>query len=324
MNHHVTICIGTLGQGIWRSTDSGNTWERVRQGLYSESAVRSLVVHPQDASTIYAGVDDGIYRSTDQGESWEHLESPMDDIPIWALAIDPADPNILFAGTRPAALFRSKNAGKTWDKLAVDIAAECPNVRIPRVTALVVDPLEPRNIWAGIEVDGVRRSRDGGDTWDTVTGGITDPDIHNLTITVGPPKTLLTITPREIFASTDDGVTWEPVDAGRQVAIPYCRAVAIKSDDPQVLYLGNGESAFGGTGALHRSRDRGQTWEALSLPVTPNGTVWDLATHASDPNFLLASTVNGQVFCSADAGASWSKLNREFGEVHALAWVANS
>jgi hypothetical protein len=48
-----------------------------------------------------------------------------------------------------------------------------------------------------------------------------------------------------------------------------------------------------------------------------------LATHASDPNFLLASTVNGQVFCSADAGASWTKFNREFGEVHALAWVAN-
>ena len=323
MNDHVTICIGTLGQGIWRSTDSGNTWERVRQGLYSESAVRSLVVHPQDASLIFAGVDDGIYRSTDQGESWEQLESPMNDIPIWSLAIDPIDPNTLFAGTRPAALFRSKDGGKTWINLAADIAKECPNVRIPRVTALVVDPVEPQNIWAGIEVDGVRRSRDGGDTWDTVTGGISDPDIHNLAITVGPPKTLLTITPREIFASTDDGVTWEPVGAGQQMSMPYCRAVAIKTDDPQVLYLGNGESAFGGRGALHRSRDRGQTWETLPLTVAPNGTIWNLATHASDPNFLLASTVNGQVFCSVDAGASWSKFNREFGEVHALAWVAN-
>jgi photosystem II stability/assembly factor-like uncharacterized protein len=186
-----------------------------------------------------------------------------------------------------------------------------------------VDPLEPHHIWAGIEVDGVRRSQDGGDTWTKVTGGITDPDIHNLAITIGPPKTLLTITPREIFASTDDGVSWEAVKASQQVSIPYCRAVAVKTDDPQVLYLGNGESAFGGRGALHRSRDRGRTWESLPLPVVPNGTVWDLATHASDPNFLMASTVNGQVFCSDDAGASWSKLPREFGEVHALAWVAN-
>jgi photosystem II stability/assembly factor-like uncharacterized protein len=323
MNPQITMCIGTLGQGIWRSTDSGKSWERVRQELYSESAVRALVAHPEDSSIIYAGVDDGIYRSTDQGKRWERLESPMNETPIWSLAIDPADPNTLFAGTRPAALFRSKDAGRTWTQLAVDIAAECPNVRIPRVTALVVDPLDPHNVWAGIEVDGVRRSRDGGDTWEVVTGGITDADIHNLAISVGPPKTLLTITPREIFISTDDGDTWEPAHASEQVAIPYCRAVAVKTDDPQVLYLGNGESAFGGAGAVHRSRDRGRTWEVLPLPVTPNGTVWDLATHASDPNFLLASTVNGQVFCSADAGSSWSKLHREFGEIHALAWMAN-
>ena len=172
-------------------------------------------------------------------------------------------------------------------------------------------------------MDGVRHSKDGGKTWEVVTSGVTDPDIHNLAITVGPPKTLLTITPREIFSSTDNGVTWEPVQVRSQVSIPYCRGVLVKADDPQVIYLGNGESAFGGLGALHRSRDRGQTWETLPVPVSPNGTIWNLATHAADPDFLLASSVNGQVFCSSDAGDSWSKVPREFGEVHALAWVPN-
>ena len=57
--------------------------------------------------------------------------------------------------------------------------------------------------------------------------------------------------------------------------------------------------------------------------MKPNGTVWYLATHPSDPDFILASTVNGQVFYSADAGDSWAKINREFGEVHALGWVSN-
>jgi hypothetical protein len=57
--------------------------------------------------------------------------------------------------------------------------------------------------------------------------------------------------------------------------------------------------------------------------VPPNGTIWNLASHAADPDFLLASSVNGQVFCSADAGNSWSKFPRDFGEVHALAWVPN-
>ena len=247
----------------------------------------------------------------------------MNGIPIWALAIDPVDPNIIFAGTRPSALFRSKDGGQTWKKLSVELAETCPAVIIPRVTALLVDPVDHNNIWAGVEVDGVRRSKDGGDTWEVVNGGLTDPDIHNLTITVGPPKTLLTITPREVFSSTDDGATWSTVGAGNQVSIPYCRAVAVKADDPQVIFMGNGDSAFGGQGALHRSRDRGTTWEALPLPVKPNGTIWDLATHPSDPDFILASTINGQVFYSADAGDSWAKIGREFGEVHALAWVSD-
>jgi photosystem II stability/assembly factor-like uncharacterized protein len=133
----------------------------------------------------------------------------------------------------------------------------------------------------------------------------------------------LTITPREVFSSTDNGATWEPVQVSRQLSIPYCRGVLVKADDPNVIYLGNGESAFGGVGALHRSRDRGQTWQTLPVPMPPNGTIWNLATHAADPDFLLASSVNGQVFCSTDAGNSWSKFAREFGEVHALAWVPN-
>ena len=76
-------------------------------------------------------------------------------------------------------------------------------------------------------------------------------------------------------------------------------------------------------GALHRSRDRGQTWEILPVPLAPNGPIWNLATNAAHPDFLLASSVNGEGFCSTDAGGSWSKFAREFGEVHALIWVPN-
>lgn len=324
MTRNMTVCVGTLGQGIWRSIDGGENWDRVRNGVYSESAVRALAVHPGDPKVIYAGVDDGIYRSDDRGENWQRLDSPMNDMAIWALAIDSVDNETIFAGTKPAALFRSKDGGGTWKQLPAEIAEECPNVRIPRVTALVVDPMDHTNVWAGIEVDGVRRSKDGGDSWETVTAGINDPDIHDLAITAGPPKTLLTITPREVFSSTDDGDTWQPVGAGSQVSIPYCRPVLIKADDPQTIFMGNGNGAFGDSGAIHRSRDRGLTWENLPLPAQANGGFWDFATHPSDPDFILASTVNGQVYFSDTAGDSWTKYQRDFGEVHSLACVSNS
>ena len=81
MTKQATICVGTLGQGIWRSSDGGDTWLRVRHGIYSESAVRALAVHPSDARIMYCGADSGIYRSEDKGEHWEHLDSPMNETP---------------------------------------------------------------------------------------------------------------------------------------------------------------------------------------------------------------------------------------------------
>ena len=147
-----SICIGTIGSGLWRSADSGDSWKRSQNegGLWSESRVYGLTVHPKEPRTIFAGADDGIYKSTDGGQSFTRLDSPMNAMDVWKIAIDPSNPDTIFAGTRPAALFRSKDGGKSWQKLPVDMAEECPNVRIPRVTALVVDPSNPKTIWAGV------------------------------------------------------------------------------------------------------------------------------------------------------------------------------
>jgi hypothetical protein len=62
---------------------------------------------------------------------------------IWSLTIDPVDPNILFAGTRPAAVYRSQDGGLRWERLAVDIAREC-SIGIPFVTSVIVDPDDHR------------------------------------------------------------------------------------------------------------------------------------------------------------------------------------
>jgi len=111
------------------------------------------------------------------------------------------------------------------------------------VTALVVDPEEHRTIWAGIEVDGVRRSLDGGDTWTTMAGGLTDPDIHGLALSAGPPKTVLATTPREVFASTTAGESWQRLEVMQQFPYAYTRAIAVKADNPRVIFVGHGTTA---------------------------------------------------------------------------------
>jgi photosystem II stability/assembly factor-like uncharacterized protein len=318
-----SICIGTIGSGAWLSTNSGDTWKRVQSGFWSESRIYGLTVHPTEPRTIFAGADDGIYKSTDGGQNFTHLDSPMNTRDVWKIAIDPTNPDIIFAGTRPAALYRSKDGGKNWQQLAVDMVDECPNVRVPRVTALVVDPSNPKIIWAGVEVDGVRRSLDGGDTWTRIEEGVPDPDIHDVTININGSRKVLTTTPHEIFASTDAGESWTPLGIDGRFQLPYCRALTQKIDDPKTLFIATGDGAIGCAGAIQRSRDGGSRWETLKLPVEPNSPIWTFAVHPANPDRIVTCSHYGELYTTENAGDTWAKLPREFTEIRAVSWVPN-
>jgi photosystem II stability/assembly factor-like uncharacterized protein len=323
MTANYTICVGTIGSGLWVSRDGGDSWRRVMKGLWSESQVFSLTVHPTEPSAVFAGANDGIYKSSDGGQSFERLESPMDKLHVWKVAVDPADPNIIFAGTRPAALFRSKDGGRSWRQLPAQMADECPNVRIPRVTALSVDPTDHRVIWAGIEVDGVRRSTDGGDSWQTITSGIPDPDIHDIGVFVNGGARVLTTTPHEIFESHDRGESWQGLGIRDRFHLRYCRSLTQKADDPETLFVATGDGAAGTTGAIQRTTNGGKSWQALDLPAVPNSPIWAFATHAADPGRVVACSHYGELYMSENAGDSWAKLPREFTEIRAVAWLPN-
>jgi photosystem II stability/assembly factor-like uncharacterized protein len=283
-----------------------------------------MSAHPREPHTVFAGADDGLYKSTDGGKSFEHIDTPMNKIDVWKIAFDPTDPDTIFAGTRPALLFRSRDGGRRWQQLRVDMVEECPNVGVPRVTALAVDPSDHRIIWAGVEVDGVRRSLDGGETWTRIAGGLNDPDIHDVAARpTGNGKTVLTSTPREIFVSGDKGESWQGLGVGQHFGLPYCRGLALKVDDPETVFVATGDGAAGTTGAIQRSRDGGKTWQRLTLPDMPNSPIWAFATHAADPGLIVACSHYGELYTSLDAGDSWRKLPREFTEIRALAWTPN-
>ena len=321
MAHNVTLCVGTIGTGIWLSFDGGETWGQGRDGIESDSRVFSLCAHPQEPQTVLAGTDDGLFCSKNGGKRFERIDSPMNGDQVWRIAVDPVDPNIIFAGTRPSALFRSRDGGQHWDKLQVELAEECPAVRIPRVTSLVVDPSDHQVVWAGIEVDGVRRSLDGGDTWATINGALNDPDIHD--IAVRPSGEVLVSTPGDIFVSGDTGENWRGLGVRRHFEFPYCRGLALKADDPSVVFVATGDAAIGSTGAVQRSLDGGESWEQSPLPVEPNTPIWAFATHASRPNLIVACSHYGELYLSEDSGNKWDKARREFTEIRALAMLPN-
>ena len=92
-----------------------------------------------------------------------------------------------------------------------------------------------------MEVDGVRRSLDGGDTWARISSGVDDPDIHGMAISLADPKTVFVITPREVFTSTDTGESWQGLAVGSKFSLKYCRQITVKQDDPNTMFVAAGD-----------------------------------------------------------------------------------
>jgi photosystem II stability/assembly factor-like uncharacterized protein len=319
----MTILVGTVGQGIMRSPDGGETWRRVGigQGLHSDALVRALVHDPRQSERVYAGTDKGLYRSDNAGETWTLLDVPLREYAVWALTIDAQEPDVMFAGTgtpTPSTLYRSSDAGMSWERCGVEIAKECPNVGVPRITGIAIDPLERRNVWVGIEVDGVRHSRDGGKTWATINGAIPNPDVHNVLVVAGPPKTVFVLVNNEVYTSVDEGASWKAVRIRDAFPWTYPRGIAVHPHDPKTVFVTIGDATPGRIGAVMRSKDAGQTWESLPFPVQSNSAIWCVHVQPANPNVILAGSRYGYLYCSHDGGDSWSKSWREFSEISSI------
>lgn len=326
-----TILVGTVGHGVLRSEDDGETWAGVPidRGMHSDCILRTMVPDPRRPEVVFAGTDRGLHRSDDGGASWKLLDTALSGHVVWAMAIDPVDPNIMYAGTGTPStpgIYRSTDSGKSWEQRPMEIADSCPNVGIPRFTGIAVDPTDHRSIWAGIEVDGLRHSADGGDTWTEVSGALNNPDSHNVAVAAGSPSTVFSVGNDEIFTSTNNGDTWNPIGAREAFQWPqriFPRGIAIKPGDPKVVFLGIGNGTPGNTGAVMRSKDAGTTWENLPLPVEPNSFIMTVSVQPDDPSLVFAGSRYGYLYRSDDGGDSWTKMRREFGVISAIVWVPN-
>jgi photosystem II stability/assembly factor-like uncharacterized protein len=326
-----TILVGTASQGILRSVDDGATWHRLglKEAIEFDGVVRSLAVHPADPARILAGADAGLCVSTDGGAHFSRIDSPMNGMAVWSIAIDPVDPSCIYAGTgapQRAAMFRSVDGGKGWERLSPDIPEFCNGVNRPRILTICVDPVDNAQVWFGVEEGGAWRSLDRGVTWTRIDreGAINNSDIHQIAVLPpanGRPRTTFVLTVNSVFASTDGGITWSGVPSkSRFDGMYYTRAVQhVPASDALLLAVGDGTP--GTRSRLYRSLDRGATWTPTLLHAQPNSTFWAFGVHDADPGLLFAGTKYGDLFRSVDGGASWFKEWRSFPEITAVAWT---
>lgn len=313
-----TLCVGTAGTSVWFSRDLGETWDRPysESGLYLEARVWALSAHPQRPGQVLAGTDSGVYRWSEADRHWTPLPGPFDGDCTWALAQDPFNADVIIAGTHPAALYRSEDAGQSWRKLSVQLADECIFVGKPRVTQVLFDPVVRDTVWASVEIDAVHRSRDGGRTWSRLDNGLISGDVHGIAVVRHSKTTVFATTNKGLHRSEDEGETWthQMLDSTWQ----YTRTIAARADGDGNLFLTNGNGPPGSTGRLLRSRDHGNSWHDVGLPGDINSTPWCISSHVAVPDVMFTVTNLGQIFRSLDGGSHWTKLRREFGEVRSM------
>ena len=316
-------CAATM-QGVWISYDGGEAWNRPLTpigGMYNEARCWSIASHADRPCEFLAGTDQGLYKFNFGAKRFDYVASPMDDLHILQIAIDPKDPDFIVCGTRPGELFISSDGGRSWERSNLRAATECWFINTTRITSIHFDPVMPDTIWTTIEIDGVFRSDDRGKNWIRLIDGLQDCDTHDLVFYDKENGS------RTIFCSTEDGLhfsednaqTWVQAEVP-QAPWPYWRSIKERANDCSVIFASIGDKPSGEAGALLRSDDCGQKWRQVELPVEPNSTIWSIATHPSDPNILFFATIFGQIFRSLDGGLSWHKMLRELGEIRMIAW----
>jgi photosystem II stability/assembly factor-like uncharacterized protein len=228
-DHPRTILAGTPS-GLFESTDAGVHWSRIQTDARNDIA--TLAVDPKHAGTIYVSAcrnpvgcaHGSLFETVDGGATWRRtlLGRYENGAGHWregsaveSLAIDPRDPNTVFAGTHGGGLYRSTDAGHSWQRVATAHGGPTSHRGVPNsLSTIAIDPDNPNTIYAGSVNNGILKSTDGGTTWATMNTGVTSLDITTLAIDPHNSQTLFASTQGGVFRSSNGGTNWEPYNHG--------------------------------------------------------------------------------------------------------------
>jgi photosystem II stability/assembly factor-like uncharacterized protein len=304
---------GAVNGGVWKSIDAGRVWEPIFDSQ-PVASIGAIAVAPSAPDVVYVGSGEstlrdsvgfgnGMYKSTDAGKSWTHI-GLEDTQHIGKIAIDPHDPDTLFvaaighlyASNTERGVFRSRDGGKSWQKVlykSADVGA----------VEVVIDPTNSKVVYAGL--------------WNTRR-----PPWFTYSPTNGPGG--------GIFKSTDGGSTWKQLTSGLPKAGIGRTGIALSASNPRRIYAmvdcllasspaaGAAPDTTAGTtidkpvprqGGFFRSDDAGETWTRLSSDESLWGRGWYFEKLAVDPkNADIVYVTNVSVSRSMDGGKSWVPL----------------
>ena len=318
---------GSTGGGVWRTKDAGQTWENITDGYFG-GTIGALAVSEYDNNVIYVGGGEktvrgnvsygyGMWKTVDAGKTWEQigLENSRH---IGRVRVHPKNPDLvyvavmgdLYKSSEERGVYRSKDGGKTWEKVlyanadagAVDLLFDPNNPRILYASTWRIRRT-PYSLESGGEGSDIWKSTDGGDTWEKISENKGLPKgtrgIIGLTVSPANSERVWALIEHEnggLFRSDDAGKTWNKVNDNRslrQRAWYYTRIYA-DTQDEDIVYVMNV--------SYHKSTDGGKTFESSNAP---HGDHHDLWIAPEDPKRMIIGD-DGGAQISFDGGENWS------------------
>jgi photosystem II stability/assembly factor-like uncharacterized protein len=319
---------GATGGGLWKTTDGGTTWKPVSDKGFDTSSVSAVAVAPSNPDIVFVGMGetqlrgniiqgDGVYKSTDAGKTWTHvgLDKTM---AIARIRVNPKNPDLVYVAAlghpygpnADRGVFRSKDGGKTWDKVlfrdektgAVDLAID-PNNADVMYAALWEVFRTAYSLSSGGPGSGLFKSTDGGSTWTEITHkpGLPAGMLGKIGVSVSgaDSKRVYAIVESQeggVFVSDDAGESWKRVNEERRLrqrAFYYTRIFADPKEKDTVYVLNTG---------CYRSTDGGKTYKAIRVPHGDNHDLW---IASNDPKRMIESN-DGGANVTVNGGQSWT------------------
>ena len=344
MAKKVVLLVGTKkGLFLAESDEARSNWD-VRGPFCDAWPVNHAAFDPATNTIYSAGLNawygPAIWKSTDLGASWTHSSEGLTygegaDPLTTAWLVKPAG-NLIYAGVEPAGLFRSSDAGATWEHVqGLRDHPSRPHWQPGggglMVHTMEVDPRDPNHMYVGISVAGVFETKDGGATWTPRNNGVdfdfpTEvPDIancaHHFELDRVNPDVMFQQSHAGMFLSKDGGANWARVESGLPSTFGFpavshprrsgCYYIAPLNGDQVGRFMPDGATA------IYRTQDYGESWQALRKGLPQEGAYFGvlrqaMATDGLDPAGIYAGSSTGHLFASNDEGESWSEIASYF------------
>ncbi|MBH15854.1 MAG: glycosyl hydrolase [Gemmatimonadetes bacterium] len=336
---------GATGGGLWKTEDSGSSWNPVTDGHLGSSSIGAIAVSSSNPDMVYVGMGegqlranvlqgDGIYKSSDAGNTWTHI-GLAETQTITRIRVHPSDPETLyvaalgspFSSNPHRGIFRTSNGGETWEKIlyqdeksgAIDLAVDPNNPDILYATLWQVYR-RPWKLWSGGAGSGIFKSTDGGASWVDLTEnpGFPRGPLGKITVTVSGSDSQRIWANVEanrggLYLSTNAGSSWTLINDHRDLwqRAFYFQRIEADPIDANTIYVLNFE--------LLKSTDSGKTFTPITGTHSDHHDLW---IDPDDPSRMINANDGGGVI-TVNGGKTWTHMRYPTAQIYRLATTAD-